>query len=96
MRPASALDLTLEPSSSHSLRLEYKIPSQLEDFPPGLVSAIRYRSKFDSSWKEVDTTHFDLKKTSYNVELEDLLPSVEYNVEVRLLSGVVSYANHVM
>jgi hypothetical protein len=74
------------------LKLGYSIPWELELFPPGLVSSVRYRSEFDSSaeWAQVDTANFGKNKSNFSVTLEHLIPNAEYTVQIRLRSATVS------
>jgi hypothetical protein len=69
----------------------------LEDFTPGLVTQVEYRSEFDPDdvWRVLDTADEDTHSLSYNFKLAGLLPYAEYTIRVNFLSAAVSIRVHV-
>ena len=87
--------MTLEATGPESLRLSFKIPHQLEFFPPGLRFSVRFRGEFDllHDWTELDTSEWDPHMPEYQAELDGLVPYALYDVQIRLLSAKVYTAN---
>ena len=84
--------MALEALSTTRLQLTYNAPDELVEFPPGLNSAVRYRSEFDPPgvWQSVDTAGFPGKADNHSLTLDDVLPYAEYTVQIRLISAAVS------
>ena len=56
MRPGPPRDLLLKPLSASSLRLSYSVPSQMREFPAGLVQAVTISSEHQpDTWTSLDT-----------------------------------------
>ena len=56
MRPGPPRDLLLKPLSASSLRLSYDVPSQMREFPAGLVQAVTISSAHQPGvWTSLDT-----------------------------------------
>ena len=56
MRPGPPRDLLLKPLSASSLRLSYDVPSQMREFPAGLVQAVTISSEHQpDTWTSLDT-----------------------------------------
>ena len=56
MRPGPPRDLHLKPLSASSLRLSYAVPSQMREFPAGLVQAVTISSAHQPGvWTSLDT-----------------------------------------
>ncbi len=96
--------MTLAPTTSDALILHFRIPHNLEHFPPGLRFSVRYRSEFDSrggdsdggnngTWTRLDTSDEDPHRKEFELPLVGLHPYAEYTAEVRLVSAKADYAD---
>ena len=88
VRPGKPRQVSLQSTGPRSLQLHYKIPHELDHFPPGLRTEIKYRSEFDREdyWTEYDTSDIDRHRTEATLELDGLYPYAMYTVQVRLQS----------
>lgn len=73
-----------------SLTITYNIPTELEFFPPGLISRIFWWSELDPTQRQFDTTDFEVNDSNFTFTLDDLFPGIFYNITVELLSARVS------
>ena len=89
----------MAPMSSTSLKVRFRIPHELDHFPPGLNYSLRYRSEFSDEWISKKLAHLtnrdqpcyhrecEMENGENYVFLEDLLPYGEYTVQIRLISA---------
>ena len=96
--------VTMVALSPTSINVRFRTPFALDHFPPGLKYLIKYRSEYDSvdEWTSYDVEHLPPRKPPCHgrrcetndgeryVFLENLLPYVEYTVQIKLLSAQVS------
>ena len=94
----------MAPMSSTSLKVRFRVPHELDHFPPGLNYSLRYRSQFNGQdeWISEKIGHLTNRdQPCYHREcktengenyvfLEDLLPYGEYTVQIKLLSAVAN------
>ena len=94
----------MAPLSSTSIKVRFRIPHELDHFPPGLNYSVKYRSEFDgpNEWKSTELRYLPPRDEpchgrgceTENGEnyffLENLLPYAEYTVQIKLVSAVVS------
>ena len=94
----------MAPMSSTSIKIRFRIPHELDHFPPGLTYSLRYKSEFNgqNDWiseklgnlpsrdKPCYHRECELENGENHVFLEDLLPYGEYTVQIKLLSAVAN------
>ena len=69
MRPGKPLNLKLEPLSYDSLLLSYQVPTEMKDFPPGLLQKIEYSDEYHpGEWSLLEGV-FDLN--DYKVQINN-------------------------
>ena len=106
VRPNKPVSVTMAPLGSTSIKVRFRIPHELDHFPPGLNYSIRYRSEFDEEgkWVSKPSGHLPNRDLCYHrdcetengedhVFLENLLPYAEYTVQIKLLSAVADAAD---
>ena len=96
--------MTMAPLSSTSIKVRFRIPHELDHFPPGLNYSIRYRSEFDdvNNWTIEKEGHLpnrdqpcyhrecEVENGENYIFLKNLLPYAEYIVQIKLLSAVAN------
>ena len=84
-------NVTLKPVDPHTLEVHFMIHHNVAYFPPGFSQSIRFKSELDPEWMSINETDLNSEATDHLVKLEDLIPYVEYTVEFKYISRVVSH-----
>ena len=87
----NAANVTLKPVDPHTLEVRFMIHHNVAYFPPGFSQSIRFKSELDPDWISMNETDLNSEATDHLVKLEDLIPYVEYTVEFKYISRVVSH-----
>lgn len=92
--PDKPRNLTYNSTTVDSISIQWYIPYGLENFPPGLIHKVQFKTKYDEDWQDVDTSSLCVKSKQgvcsdlFELTLTNLkYANTIYNISVRSRTG---------
>lgn len=89
VKPGEPVGLSLEPTATDAMQLNYSVPDEMREFWPGLIQDVRFASEWEpEKWQPVESSSTNPEQDVYSFFLQNLTYAYTlYTAQIRMISA---------